>query len=219
MKVQTLQTDKLVEYPNNARIGDVNALADSLTTNGQYRPIVVQKSTNYVLAGNHLLKAALKLGWTEIDAVIVDVDDIAAKKIVLSDNRTAELGGYNEEALAELLASLTDFDGTGYSLDDLDDLIAGVEEAEAENETAEQKYNLPTTESNNITHIKSIAERAAAYESMTRRQIIMQFSNANFVWAVEQMTAIRNTHGFEDNSQLLAHWITQETQVAAPEAL
>ena len=45
-------------HPRNVRQGDVGAIATSLSTHGQYRPIVVQESTGHILAGNHTYKAA-----------------------------------------------------------------------------------------------------------------------------------------------------------------
>jgi len=45
-----------------------------------------------VLAGNHTLLAARSLTWTSIDCAVVDVDEEAARAIVLGDNRIPELG-------------------------------------------------------------------------------------------------------------------------------
>jgi ParB-like chromosome segregation protein Spo0J len=118
----------LTVYPTNPRRGDIDAIALSLTAHGQYRPIVVQASTKHVLAGNHTLKAAKKLGWKKIKAVLVDVDDDTAKKIVLADNRLTDLAGYNEPLLKSLLQALPELDGTGFTaseVETLDRLISG----------------------------------------------------------------------------------------------
>ena len=148
MKIENIPLEDLVEYPNNARRGDVSMLTQSLKVNGQYRPIIVQKSTKYVLAGNHLLRAARILGWTSIDAVVLDVDDQAALKIVLADNRTADLGEYNDDLLKELLATLDDFDGTGYSEKDLAEL-EDVINSEPREERPEIEFSLALREANN----------------------------------------------------------------------
>ncbi len=52
----------------NARLhGDANldAIAGSLARFGQAEPLVVQRGTNRVIAGNGRLVAMKKLGWTE----------------------------------------------------------------------------------------------------------------------------------------------------------
>jgi DNA modification methylase len=128
--VARVPVDTLKCYPGNPRRGNLAAIKESLQTNGQYRPIVVNRRTNEVLAGNHTLRAARELGWAEIAASFVDVDEEAAARIVLVDNRTNDLAGYDSEALAELLGELPELAGTGYDRDDLDALLAELGRAE-----------------------------------------------------------------------------------------
>ena len=57
----------------------------------------------------------------------VDVDNARAVKILLADNRTNDLAGYDNKALTELLSDISNTDGlegTGYDEADLDALIA-----------------------------------------------------------------------------------------------
>lgn len=122
-----MKTASLVHYYRNARIGNIDAIAESLEVNGQYKPIVINAGThtgrkNEVLVGNHTLSAALQLGWVEIQAVVVDVDNAGARRIVLVDNRTSDLAGYDNAALADLLA-VADLTGTGYDVADLAGLL------------------------------------------------------------------------------------------------
>jgi hypothetical protein len=123
-RIERVPVGSLEFYPGNPRRGNVKVIAASLAENQQYAPLVVQASTRYVLAGNHTLKAAVSLGWDEIDVVLVDVDDQRARKILLSSNRTPELGdGYDDGELALILASLDgDYDGTGWEVRDIDSL-------------------------------------------------------------------------------------------------
>ncbi|HEU4753014.1 MAG TPA: ParB N-terminal domain-containing protein, partial [Armatimonadota bacterium] len=108
--------EDLKHHPENPKQGDVDAIVASLERFGQIRPIVVQKSTMFVCAGNHTLKAARALGWTEIAAALIDLSDEDALAYVLADNRTADLGGYDDVALAAALDRLMEMgalDGTG----------------------------------------------------------------------------------------------------------
>lgn len=110
----------LVPYGDNPRRGNTDVIVDSLKRHGQYRPIVVRAKTFEVLAGNHTLAAARELGWTEIAATFIDCTDDEAARIVLVDNRAADLGHYDDQVLADLLNGLAgDLDGTGYDADDL----------------------------------------------------------------------------------------------------
>lgn len=123
--IETVPTDSLITHPGNARRGDVGVIAESLGENQQYLPLVVQTSTRHVLSGNHTLLAARQLGWETVDVVLVDVDDEHAVKIMLSANRTADLGEYDDAALLKLLETLAgEYEGTGYDADDYDDLLA-----------------------------------------------------------------------------------------------
>jgi DNA modification methylase len=114
-------------YERNPRRGNVAAIAESLSRNGQYRPIVVNAGEQTgrpleVLAGNHTLLAARQLGWAEVDVWMVDVDDDGARRIVAADNRLADLGDYDERELFALLDGLDDLGGTGYDSAFLDQL-------------------------------------------------------------------------------------------------
>jgi hypothetical protein len=124
----TVDPRQLRRHSGNPRVGDVGAIAESLRVNSQYRPIVVDRPTMTVLAGWHTTAAARALGWTEVEVVWVDVDDELAARIVLADNRTADLGDYDDSELVALLrlAAPDGLEGTGYDGDDLDDLLAGV---------------------------------------------------------------------------------------------
>lgn len=128
LTVEQVPTADLATFKGNPRRGDVKTIAASLRTNGQYRAIVVNRGTHTgrpmeVLAGNHTLMAARDLGWDTIAAHVIDVDEDRAKRIVLADNRTAEVGTFNTDALTELLQNLPDLDGTGYDTSDLEDLL------------------------------------------------------------------------------------------------
>lgn len=105
---------ELQTHPSNARVGNVEAIKVSLRASGQYRPIVTARGV--VLAGNHTLKAARELGWDTIAAVALDIDPEGdeARRIMLADNRTAELGTYDDRALLDLLKTMDDLDGTGF---------------------------------------------------------------------------------------------------------
>ncbi len=121
--ISKIPTAALEYYPGNARRGDVNAIAKSLETFGQFQPVIYQRSTSYVLIGNHTLRAAQQLRWAEIAAAPVEVDDEQARKIVLAANRTSDLATYDMDALVALLQDVDNLEGTGFDDSDLVDLL------------------------------------------------------------------------------------------------
>lgn len=126
LAIEYVPIDTVRTHPRNARRGAVEAIRDSIRTNGVYRPLIVQRSTGYVLAGNHTYKALVAEGATAVPVTYVDVDDDGAARIMVADNRTADLGDYDEKLLAEVLSSLPDLSGTGYDEGALADLLDAI---------------------------------------------------------------------------------------------
>lgn len=131
LKHLAVPIDQLKHYGKNPRRGDVDLIKESLKTNGQYKPVTVRTGTNEILAGNHTVKAAKALGWTHIAATFMDVTDAQAAKIVLVDNRANDLATYDQDNLRDMLDSLPDLEGTGYTPDDLEAMIPPQDIAEA----------------------------------------------------------------------------------------
>ena len=103
--------DNLIPLPGNPRVGSIDAIASSYSEFGQVKPIVVRPNedgTATVIAGNHQLEAARKLGWTHIAAVPMDADDKRAMAFAIADNRTMELGHTDSDLIADLLTQISD---------------------------------------------------------------------------------------------------------------
>ncbi|QAY16198.1 ParB-like nuclease domain protein [Arthrobacter phage Sonali] len=126
LAVEYVPIANLSTYPGNARLGDVDAITESMDENGIFAPIVVQRSTGYVIDGNHRYLAMQERGDELAPVIYVEVDDERAKRIVLAANRTNDLATYDEQLLVELLQDLPDLSGTGYSDDDLSDLLDAI---------------------------------------------------------------------------------------------
>lgn len=110
MNIETLLLTALTFDPNNARKHDnknIEAIAQSLKTFGQRKPIVVTEN-NIIVAGNGTVTAAQKLGWTKIDVVRIpkDWDANQIKAFALADNRTAELAEWDKDILASQIIDL-----------------------------------------------------------------------------------------------------------------
>lgn len=160
-KPERVPLTELNLHHKNPRRGDVDAIMGSMVANGVYNPLTVNRGTytgrpNEVLAGNHRLKAMRRLAeehpddprWQTVDVWVVDVDEERATKILLSDNRTSDLGSYDEEELLGLLDTVDyDLDGTGYDYDDLEGLAdTPNEEEKPKNEKYVQDITIPQYE-------------------------------------------------------------------------
>ena len=113
----------LITHPKNPRKGNVDLIIESIEENGFYGALIVQKSTGYILAGNHRFVAGTEIGMEEFPVIFVDVDDRKALKILLADNKTSDDGTYDNSILFEVLQEFSIDDnllGTGYSLEDFE---------------------------------------------------------------------------------------------------
>lgn len=89
-----------------------------------------EEGVGEVLAGNTTLKAAKRLGWTEIAVAWEDDDDQMAAAWALADNKTHDDGEYDEENLAAMIQRIEDddelLDASGFDLMDLEDIMANL---------------------------------------------------------------------------------------------
>lgn len=197
---------KLKHYHQNPRRGDVDAVADSLATLGQFKPIIVNKGTHTgrrheVLAGNHTLKAARQLGWTHIEADYVDVDDDTAARIVVADNRTADKAGYDNADLLALIQDLPDTDGTGYNADDIQDLLI-------EQELAAPPALPGDTPDTAAAPVEAEDKWAAA----SRRSLIIEYPIPIFQWIQEQLYELAKTKGTKSNAATVKTILEEQTK-------
>lgn len=108
-----VDADDVRPHPDNPNNGDVEALIESLRTVGCYRVIGVQRSTGFVLMGNTLYAGLLELGATRLPAGMLDVDDEAALRMLLGDNKIARRARMDHGIEYDLLKRL---EPTGLSL-------------------------------------------------------------------------------------------------------
>ncbi|HOR78805.1 MAG TPA: ParB N-terminal domain-containing protein, partial [Anaerolineaceae bacterium] len=77
-------------------------LKRSIAEFGYVEPIIWNKTTGNVVGGHQRLKVLLDLGQTEIDCVIVELDDKREKALNLALNKIQ--GDWDEAKLASLMA-------------------------------------------------------------------------------------------------------------------
>jgi hypothetical protein len=208
MKIEKVALTDLKQYHNNPRKGNVSLIADSLKTYGQYKPITVNINTKEILAGNHTFRAAQSLGWSEIDVVFVDVDETTAAKIVAIDNRSSDMGEYDKKVLADLLDSISDLSGTGYSTDEFDDLLAEIQELELPKLSGETRTYMPElsvgeTGQNNTRFTTSLADYAERYAQKATRMLMCDYQNDAYVWLIEKLAQYRTTTGITNNADAI----------------
>lgn len=110
--------DRLVPHPENPRRGALDELQRSMSAHGFFGAVLAQSGTGTIIAGAHRVRAAKRRGRKTVPVLWLAVDDDQARRIMLVDNRTSDLAGYDDDALSDVLASLSESDlgllGTGF---------------------------------------------------------------------------------------------------------
>ena len=97
-------------------------LKRSIETYGYVEPIIWNKRTGVVVGGHQRLKVMKDLGYTEVDCVIVDLDEQKEKALNIALNKIS--GAWDDTLLANLLK---DLDRSGYDV-----TLTGFDLAEAQ---------------------------------------------------------------------------------------
>lgn len=207
---EPVSLEDLTPFPGNARRGNVELILDSLRANGQYKPVIVRRteSSLTILAGNHTYLAMLRheeddrtacADWElandrpcqlciDIDkddptalAHLIECDDRTATRINLVDNKAADVGDYDREALAAILGELNgQYSGTGYGDEEADSIVAQFEAEEV------VEYTRPAVAEYNDSHedrqariASNNGEGSRTYESRGVRDIFLAMPNAD----------------------------------------
>lgn len=148
---ETWPIDRLVGYARNPRKNDhaVDDVAAAIREFG-FRVPVVAKSDGTVVDGHLRLKAAKKLGLTEIPVILADdMTDAQIKAFRLSVNKVAEFADWDIDLLKLEFADLKDMDFdlslTGFKLDEIADMLAEPTEGLTDEDAVPDAPETPVT--------------------------------------------------------------------------
>lgn len=142
MLIKTLPISELQPAAYNPRKdlqpGDAEyeKLKQSLSEFGYVEPIIYNHATGHVVGGHQRLKVLADLGHTEVDCVVVELDETREKALNIALNKIS--GEWDNDKLALLIADLdaSDFNAelTGFDDDEIAQLIGSLNESEVEDD-------------------------------------------------------------------------------------
>lgn len=141
------RVDELREYENNPRNNDnaVEAVAASIQLAGFKVPMVIDVD-GVIVAGHTRLKAAKRLGMTEVPCIIAD--DLTEEQIRafrLADNKVSELAGWNFDKLDDEMEILEemgmDMSVFGFSDEGDSDILEAINDNE-EDRTKSNEFKM-----------------------------------------------------------------------------
>lgn len=196
-----VRIDEISLDDKNPRLGNIEAIAKSYERFGQRKPIVTatRNGKTTVIAGNHQLMAARKLGWSHIAAVHVDEAEAESAAFAVADNLTHDLGSYDFIKLSALVDSLSS-EGVSYESIGFDELsvadIAAIVEPETDNESEEL-----------------ISKR---YSEFTMRTLVVHMTIPEFEFIQSKMSSFGSNHGISTNAESMVRMIEIATGKEAP---
>jgi DNA modification methylase len=132
LPVEMIAISELKPYSNNAKLhpqDQIEKIVRSINLTGFDQPIVVNKEGKdlVIIKGHGRLEAAKQMGLKEVPVIVLEVDKEVADKARLIDNKSAESEYDLEILISELQKLSEDLPNTGYSEDELNELIAQLE--------------------------------------------------------------------------------------------
>lgn len=146
VRIEYAPLSELERAPRNVKGHDLGVIHQSIDRFGYVQPILVNETTGRIVAGHGRLDTLAQRKEQGLDPPervkvradgewlvptirgVAFADDHEAEAYLIADNRTVELGGWDEPALVEMLADLAEIpgglDGVGYDADDIDRMIA-----------------------------------------------------------------------------------------------
>ncbi|HAT1464554.1 TPA: DNA modification methylase [Corynebacterium striatum] len=111
---------------------DYEKLKRSLTEFGYVEPVIYNRTTGHVVGGHQRLKVLADLGHTEVDCVVVELDETREKALNVALNKIS--GDWDDNKLALLIADLdaADFDAelTGFDDEEIAQMIGSLDDDE-----------------------------------------------------------------------------------------
>jgi ParB-like chromosome segregation protein Spo0J len=130
-----IDTAALLANPRNPRKHDdeqITRLAASLRRDGQTKPLLVRRENRMIIAGHGIHQAAQMIGLDRLRVVLLDVDQEAANRIMLADNRHSDQSTADNARVTDLLREIDQADwlATGYSDNEAQKLFDKIEAAD-----------------------------------------------------------------------------------------
>lgn len=133
MNIQKIKIESLKPAEYNPRKDlkpedeEYQKIKKSITEFGYVAPVIVNSNMT-VIGGHQRLKVLKELGYTEVECVVVDLDQKKEKALNIALNKIS--GDWDNDKLEELLAELKqtdiDMDITGFSFDEVDEILKDI---------------------------------------------------------------------------------------------
>lgn len=193
--------------PNTHPADQIDLLKRIILKQGWRSPIVISRRSGFVVKGHGRLMAALD---GDMEFAPVDYQDYEneAKEYedMIADNRLSELSTMEQELLADIFEELDDIDYemTGYTDDEVAEILGSIEEIEEEEEEKQDRFFTPFAKSGDTWYMgehRLVVGETNAEADMLISQYVYQTGNVG-------ITCVRDGEE-QDYIELLREWATE----------
>ena len=148
MNIQKIKIESLKPAEYNPRKDlkpedeEYQKIKKSITEFGYVAPVIVNSNMT-VIGGHQRLKVLKELGYTEVECVVVDLEQKKEKALNIALNKIS--GDWDNDKLEELLAELKqtdiDMDITGFSFDEVDEILKDITGSKEDDFDLDQALN------------------------------------------------------------------------------
>lgn len=217
----------LTKLPGNYHQGDAGVVNASITKFTQRKPIVVNRTSGHIEAGNTTFEATASGGFEWVAGVLVEDDHITEKAYAIIDNRAQELGWNDPALLSQMLLDIREDDDalfafTGYDGDDLDDLLrevgslGDVLSPDDPDAWSKNRSGTDTSEFGTVRPGLNAGERREAYEAASVRSLVLSYDMGQYVWLTEHLAHLRREFGVDNNADAILELVSDRQQSDYP---
>ncbi len=148
MKIEKIKIEKLKPAEYNPRKDlkpedeEYQKIKKSITEFGYVAPVIVNSNMT-VIGGHQRLKILKELGYIDVECVIVDLDPNKEKALNIALNKIS--GDWDNDKLEELLSELKqtdiDMDVTGFSFDEVENILKETLDSKEDDFEVEETLN------------------------------------------------------------------------------
>lgn len=108
IKISSIKIRKRIRL----RLKDIDQLADSMKRLGQMHPVLITKN-RILISGRRRIEAAKSLGWTHIDAVMLDYSD-PVKRLELELEENLQRSGLSHSEVTSAIEKIEKLKNPGF---------------------------------------------------------------------------------------------------------
>lgn len=240
-RIEYVRLDAAQRADRNAKAHDIPWITSLIAKFGFVGAAVHDGRTGKFIAGHGRLESLEGMaaeGQTPPDGIVLDADgawmmpveygwssrsDAEAEALGLALNEATSRPGWDGALLAEMLRDLDAVDVdlrrlAGWTDDELDDLIAGIEEVDPVPAASPEAAGAEPPSYGKQGASAGLDELSSNYDRSNSRILVLSYEGNRYVWAVERLSALATEYGVDSNADVVLKLLEDASGEGPPDA-